>query len=128
MFWLGNRLLPLKSRISVPNLVFWTRNLLCMFELEADPTISGNPDTNRTADISSLFSSSQVTIEDVDDEDKDYLTVQPCQLSPLRERAPAHSGEWTWGVEAMAEEGLDNIPWDPSEDISPLSGRLSRDN
>ncbi|KAJ7771323.1 hypothetical protein DFH07DRAFT_768294 [Mycena maculata] len=53
--------------------------------------------------VSNHASSSRVTIEDVADEDDEYLTVQPIQLSP----------------EAMAEDGLDDLPWDPSKDVSP---------
>ncbi|KAJ7872618.1 hypothetical protein B0H14DRAFT_2570114 [Mycena olivaceomarginata] len=45
----------------------------------------------------------RVTVEDVDDEEDDFISVEPCQLSP----------------EAMAEEGLDELPWDPSEEILP---------
>ncbi|KAF7334877.1 hypothetical protein MSAN_02357200 [Mycena sanguinolenta] len=53
-------------------------------------------------------STRRVTIEEVtddedepEDQDEDELSVEPCQLSP----------------EALAEEGLDDLPWDPSEDI-----------
>jgi hypothetical protein len=39
----------------------------------------------------------RVTVEDVDDEEDNFISVEPCQLSP----------------KAMAEEGLDELPWDP---------------
>ncbi|KAJ7175627.1 hypothetical protein C8R46DRAFT_1214096 [Mycena filopes] len=44
----------------------------------------------------------QATVEEVDDKE-DYLCVDPLQLSP----------------EARAEEGLDELPWDPAEEVSP---------
>ncbi|KAJ7652288.1 hypothetical protein B0H14DRAFT_3540934 [Mycena olivaceomarginata] len=49
--------------------------------------------------------SSRVTVEEVDDEDEDedIITVEPCTLSP----------------EARAEEGLDELPWDPSAESFP---------
>jgi hypothetical protein len=48
-------------------------------------------------------STSRVTFEVVEDEDDIPLNVEPCELSP----------------EARAEEGLDELPWDPSQDIYP---------
>ncbi|KAJ7804451.1 hypothetical protein B0H14DRAFT_2612307 [Mycena olivaceomarginata] len=45
----------------------------------------------------------RVMVEDVDDEEDNFISVEPCQLSP----------------EAMAEEGSDELPWDPSEEILP---------
>ncbi|KAJ6613315.1 hypothetical protein B0H10DRAFT_2222353 [Mycena sp. CBHHK59/15] len=46
-------------------------------------------------------SSSLVTLKDVDDDEE--ISIEPLQLSP----------------EVLAEEGLDDLPWDPSEDNSP---------
>jgi hypothetical protein len=53
-------------------------------------------------EIVGKFSTSWVTLEVVEDEDNGPLHIEPCTLSP----------------EARAEEGLDDLPWDPSEDIS----------
>ncbi|KAJ7689982.1 hypothetical protein B0H17DRAFT_1134692 [Mycena rosella] len=61
------------------------------------------PEIDPPAKLSASPSTSRVTVEDVEDDDNDYLTIEPCQLSP----------------EALAEEGLDQLPWDPSEDITP---------
>ncbi|KAJ7651824.1 hypothetical protein B0H17DRAFT_1147588 [Mycena rosella] len=63
--------------------------------IERDPESPGR--------VVSKPSTSRVTVEDVENDDDDYLTVEPCQLSP----------------EALAEEGLDQLPWDPSQDITP---------
>lgn len=54
---------------------------------------------------SSRASPSRVTIEDANEEEDGYLAVEPCQLSP----------------EALAEEGLDALLWDPAEEIPPGS-------
>ncbi|KAJ6579052.1 hypothetical protein DFH09DRAFT_1310414 [Mycena vulgaris] len=59
--------------------------------------------------VSNGASSSRVTIEDADEEEDKYLSVEPCQLSP----------------EALAEESLDPLLWDPAEDISPRSTNTS---
>ncbi|KAJ7839099.1 hypothetical protein B0H13DRAFT_2677290 [Mycena leptocephala] len=64
--------------------------------------------TLNTADsVAVRASCSKATIEEILDEDEDdaHLSVEPCGLSP----------------DAMAEEGLDELPWDPSEDISPCA-------
>ncbi|KAJ7770855.1 hypothetical protein DFH07DRAFT_768596 [Mycena maculata] len=64
-------------------------------DLDADPGPS--PEPLRTPPRH------RVTVEEVEDESDDSISVEPCQLSP----------------EALAEEGLDNLPWDPSGEILP---------
>ncbi|KAJ7859541.1 hypothetical protein B0H14DRAFT_2577194 [Mycena olivaceomarginata] len=54
---------------------------------------------------STIPPTSRMTIEDLEDDEDDYLAVQPSQLSP----------------EARTEEGLDDLPWDPAKETLPRS-------
>ncbi|KAJ6603172.1 hypothetical protein B0H10DRAFT_2440552, partial [Mycena sp. CBHHK59/15] len=75
-------------------------------DMEEPAALTSNNINYVTAAESSVAraSTSHVTIEVVEeDDDEDELTVEPCQLDPV----------------ALAEEGLDELPWDPSQDISP---------
>jgi hypothetical protein len=65
--------------------------------------LSDSSKSDIVEEIVGKSSTSRVTLEVVEDEDDVPLNVEPCELSP----------------EARAEEGLDEFPWDPSEDISP---------
>ncbi|KAJ6579083.1 hypothetical protein DFH09DRAFT_1077377 [Mycena vulgaris] len=78
-------------------------------ELASNESHSTCPVIVAVPQVSSGASSSRVTIEDADEEEDEYLSVEPCQLSP----------------EALAEEGLDDLPWDPAEEISPHSADSS---
>ncbi|KAJ7304506.1 hypothetical protein DFH08DRAFT_825450 [Mycena albidolilacea] len=54
---------------------------------------------------STIPPTSRVTIEDLEDDEDNYLAIQPSQLSP----------------EVRVEEGLDDLPWDPAEETLPRS-------
>ncbi|KAJ6617164.1 hypothetical protein B0H10DRAFT_1948545 [Mycena sp. CBHHK59/15] len=79
-----------------------------LFDLETtrhieDPAELTMLPNNSAAESTSRTLTSRVTIEVIDDENEEELTIEPCQLSP----------------EARAEEGLNELHWDPSEDVSP---------
>ncbi|KAJ7899513.1 hypothetical protein B0H14DRAFT_2556581 [Mycena olivaceomarginata] len=81
-----------------------THNLVHTPIFDRPSTPDPVPSTSPASGPSSLPVASQVTIEDVENDDDDvYLSVEALQLSP----------------EALAEEGLDELPWDPSEDTFP---------
>jgi hypothetical protein len=63
----------------------------------------GDMDLRPSAAPSSPLPQYCATVEEVDDEDNDFISVEPCVLSP----------------EARTEEGLDELPWDPSEETCP---------
>ncbi|KAJ6458809.1 hypothetical protein C8R45DRAFT_942652 [Mycena sanguinolenta] len=65
--------------------------------------LSDSDESEIVEQIMGKSSTSRVTLEVVEDEDDIPLNVEPCELSP----------------EARAEEGLDELPWDPSQDVYP---------
>ncbi|KAJ7085292.1 hypothetical protein C8R44DRAFT_752891 [Mycena epipterygia] len=60
-------------------------------------------DLNLSLELESSLPQHGATIEDMEDEEDNYISVEPFQFS----------------TEALAEEGLDALPWDPSEEILP---------
>ncbi|KAJ7117106.1 hypothetical protein C8R44DRAFT_738959 [Mycena epipterygia] len=60
-------------------------------------------DLNLSLELESSLPQHGATIEDMEEEEDNYISVEPFQFSP----------------EVLAEEGLDALPWDPSLDILP---------
>ncbi|KAJ7702931.1 hypothetical protein B0H16DRAFT_1747997 [Mycena metata] len=69
------------------------------------PFSRGVSDTGSGNSLTTPGSSSKVTMEEIDEEEDegDRISIVPIVLSP----------------DALAEEGLDDLPWDPSEETSP---------
>ncbi|KAJ7079864.1 hypothetical protein C8R44DRAFT_754557 [Mycena epipterygia] len=66
-------------------------------------------DLNLSLELESSLPQHGATIEDMEDEEDNYISVEPFQFS----------------TEALAEEGLDALPWDPSEEILPREAENS---
>ncbi|KAF8128333.1 hypothetical protein K438DRAFT_1789555 [Mycena galopus ATCC 62051] len=101
--------LPLEESASLPN-SNWSDSEMaenCVDQVSSSHAsvidLSDSPESDIVEEIAAKSSTSRVTLEVVEDEDDVPLNVEPCELSP----------------EARAEEGLDELPWDPSEDIIP---------
>ncbi|KAJ7350086.1 hypothetical protein DFH08DRAFT_807405 [Mycena albidolilacea] len=69
--------------------------------------LSDSSGSDIVEEILGKSSTPRVTLEVVEDEDDGPLHIEPCELSP----------------EARAEEGLDDLLWDPSEQISPYAAQ-----
>jgi hypothetical protein len=70
--------------------------------------LSDSSGSDIVEEILGKSSTPRVTLEVVEDEDDGPLHIEPCELSP----------------EARAEEGLDDLLWDPFEQISPHAAQI----